>query len=76
VVATHPTNITFSVSNNLLTLSWPPGHQGWRLQTQTNSRAAGLGTNWYDVPGSTTTNSLSLPLDLMNETVFHRLTYP
>ena len=35
-----------------LTLSWPADHTGWRLQAQTNNPTTGLGTNWFDVPGS------------------------
>jgi hypothetical protein len=37
---------------------------------------AGLGTNWFDVRDSTATNSLILPMDLMNGSVFYRLVYP
>jgi hypothetical protein len=59
-----------------LTLSWPADHVGWRLQVQTNSPATGLGTNWFEVPGSTATNSLALPVDSGNGSVFYRLTYP
>ncbi len=59
-----------------ITLSWPGDHTGWRLQVQTNTLTAGLGTNWFDVPGSTTTNSVSVPMDLMNGSVFYRLIYP
>ena len=57
-------------------LSWPADHTGWRLQAQTNGLGIGLGTNWSYVPGSTATNSLSLPLDLHNGSAFYRLAYP
>lgn len=59
--------ITISVSGGNLTLSWPADHTGWTLQMQTNS----LGTNWVDVPGSTSTNSVTLPVG--TGTVFYRL---
>jgi len=49
-VATNPTNITAVVSNSTLTLFWPADHLGWILQAQTNH--AGLGTNWVDAAGS------------------------
>jgi hypothetical protein len=59
-----------------INLAWPTDHTGWRLQVQTNTLATGLGTNWFDVSGSTTTNSVSAPMDLMNGSVFYRLIYP
>ena len=58
---------------NLLTLSWPGDHLGWRLQVQTNSLAQGLGTNWVDVAGSSVTNQLSFPINPGNGSVFYRL---
>ena len=58
LVATNPTAITSSLNGNQLTLSWPAGHTGWRLQVQTNAVTQGLGSNWVDVPDSTTTNLL------------------
>jgi hypothetical protein len=58
---TNPTNITASVSGNLLTLSWPSNYTGWTLQGQTNAPDVGLTTNWQDVPGSTATNAVIIP---------------
>ena len=75
-VNTAPTNITTVVSGNLLTLSWPADHTGWRLQVQTNSLSTGLHTNWVDVAGSTTVNSVNATLDPANGTVFYRMVYP
>jgi autotransporter-associated beta strand protein len=75
-VATNPTNLTWSVSGADLALSWPVDHTGWRLQVQTNSLTTGLGETWFDVPGSAVTNSLILPMDLNNESVFYRLISP
>jgi hypothetical protein len=69
--ATYSTNLTASVSENSFSLSWPADHVGWRLQAQTN----GLGTNWFDVPGSSATNLMSLPMDGAGS-VFYRLIYP
>jgi hypothetical protein len=75
-VATQPTNLSYAISGNRLTLTWPATHAGWRLQVQTNTLATGLGTNWFEVPGSTATNSVSLPMDSHNGSVFYRLSSP
>lgn len=56
--------------------SWPTDHIGWRLQTQTNTPATGLGDNWFDVPNSAATNSMTLPVDENNDSVFFRLSFP
>jgi autotransporter-associated beta strand protein len=75
-VATNPTNISFTLGGGNLTLTWPADHTGWRLQAQTNGLATGLGTNWFDVIGSSVTNSVQLPVDVNNGSVFYRLIYP
>ncbi|HEU6448042.1 MAG TPA: hypothetical protein VFV23_06375 [Verrucomicrobiae bacterium] len=75
-VSTVPTNIVTSISDGNLMLTWPADHTGWRLQVQTNSLDAGLGTNWTDVPGSTSVNSMSIPIVTTNGSVFYRLVYP
>lgn len=75
-VNTGPTNITSSVSGGILTLTWPADHTGWRLQAQTNSLNAGLGTNWQDVAGSTATNQVTATIDAATGAVFYRLIYP
>jgi autotransporter-associated beta strand protein len=72
-VATNPTNITFSAASGELSLSWPADHTGWTLQSQTNSVAAGLGTNWVNVLGSTGTNAITIPISFTNGAVFYRL---
>jgi hypothetical protein len=71
-VATNPTNITTSVSGNQLTLAWPSDHTGWRLQSQTNL----VGTNWVNVPGSITVNSVTITINPANGSMFFRLIYP
>jgi hypothetical protein len=77
VVTVNPnsTNIVFSVTNNLITLSWPFDHTGWTLQAQTNDVTVGLSTNWVNVAGSMTTNQVTEPVDPNNGTVFYRLFY-
>lgn len=71
-----PTNIVSSIAGNLLTLSWPEDHTGWKLQAQTNALNAGLTGTWYEVAGSAATNQVTVPMDPANPTVFFRLMYP
>jgi len=72
-MATNPTNITFSVSGSVLTLSWPADHLGWYLQVQTNSLSTGLGTNWVFVPGSSSVVTTNFTVNPANASVFYRL---
>jgi hypothetical protein len=75
-ISTTPPNLSLSVTGTNLVLFWPADHAGWWLQVQTNSLNTGLGTNWYDVAGSTLTNSAVMPLNTGNNNVFYRLVYP
>ena len=77
-VNTTPTNILTSVSGNVLTLSWPTDHIGWRLQTQTNSIASGLNPSgtWFDVVGATSVSTLNFTINPAAGTVFYRMIYP
>ena len=80
-VSTTPVPIVSSVSGGgtTLDLSWPLDHTGWRLQTQTNNLSVGLtmaSNTWHDVPGSTATNAVSIPISKLNPTVFFRLLHP
>jgi hypothetical protein len=75
-VNTSPTVLSYAVSGNQITLSWPADHTGWRLQQQTNNPGIGLGTSWSDVSGSTSVNQMILPISRTNGTVFYRLKYP
>lgn len=74
-VNTNPTNIVASVSGGNLTLSWPADHTGWSLQAQTNSLSTGLSNNWVTIPGSTTTNQVTIPLNSLNGSVFFRMKF-
>ena len=71
----NPTNLVTTVSGNQLTLSWPADHIGWRLQAQTNAVGAGLGTNWVDVPNTSTINRVIIPINSTNGAVFYRMAY-
>jgi len=71
-----PPTMTTTINGNQLTLSWPSDHTGWVLQGQTNSASVGLNTNWTDVPGSASVNSVTLTIDPANGTAFYRLVLP
>jgi autotransporter-associated beta strand protein len=72
-----PTNITTSVSGNILTVSWPADHIGWRLQSQTNPLSTGLNpAAWTEVVGSASVNTLNFTLDPASGAVFYRMVYP
>ena len=72
-IPSTPTNLTYSVSNNSLTLGWPLNYTGWLVQ----SNSVGIGsTNWFVVPGSSATNSMSFTIDPAQTNVFFRLVYP
>src|SRR5436190_10947863 len=71
----NPTNITFSVSGGgtTLNLSWPTDHIGWTLQT--NAASLLVTNQWFPYPGSSATNSLSIPIQSTSSNVFFRLFY-
>jgi len=73
--ATSP-QITMASSSGQMTLGWPADHTGWLVQGQTNAPDSGLTTNWVTVPGSDSTNQLTLPADPANGSVFFRLSHP
>ncbi|HWD91526.1 MAG TPA: Ig-like domain-containing protein [Verrucomicrobiae bacterium] len=71
-VSTTPATIVTSVAGQQLTLSWPADHTGWTLQTKTNSLTTG---SWYDVPGSTGTNEMVIPINPTGPPVFFRMKF-
>ncbi|HEU5397224.1 MAG TPA: glycosyl hydrolase family 28 protein, partial [Verrucomicrobiae bacterium] len=71
-----PPNLVASPSGRSLQFSWPFDHTGWRLEVETNSLAAGIGTNWVPVTGSGSTNEITVPIDPANPATFYRLIYP
>ena len=75
-VNTTPISITVSNGPGGLTVSWPADHIGWTLQAQTNPISIGLSNNWTPVPGSTTVNQITIPINPANGTVFLRLVLP
>jgi hypothetical protein len=75
-IATSAPQLGAQVTATQLQLTWPPTHIGWRLETQTNSLATGLGTNWVSVSNSTETNQVTMPLNATSGAVFFRLMRP
>ena len=75
-MATNPTNITYSVTGNTLSLTWPADHLGWILQAQTNSLSTGITTNWVDVAGSGNSTSATITINPATPTAFYRLRTP
>jgi glucose/arabinose dehydrogenase/plastocyanin len=66
--------ITRAQSGNKVQISWPVA--GGRLQTQVTSPGVGLGTNWVDVPDSSQTNQIVVPIAGTGGSVFYRLVVP
>jgi autotransporter-associated beta strand protein len=75
ILPSSPTNLTYSVSAGAITLNWPASYTGWILQAQTNPPSVGITTNWVDVAGTASLDSLTLPISTTN-TVFFRLRHP
>jgi hypothetical protein len=70
-----PTNFSYSVSSGFITLSWPSNYIGWILQAQTNPPSVGITTNWVDVAGTASEDSLTLSISASNS-VFFRMRHP
>lgn len=69
--------ISATHDGEFLNLSWPAGHRGWGLETQTNLPGMGLEpAPWFRVPGSTATNRLIVPLAPAPAAAFFRLVWP
>lgn len=73
--STNATTLAATLTGATLQLAWPADHIGWRLEMQTNALAIGLSSNWVTVPNSTSTNSVSLPVNPA-QAAFFRLVYP
>ena len=68
------TNVSFGVTNNLLTLSWPANYIGWQLWSNSVNLA---NTNyWFQVTGATSTNRVNIPINPAQPNVFYRLQHP
>jgi len=65
-----PLRLTIKRIGTSLDISWPVA--GGRLQTQTNN----LTGTWFDVPGASTTNRMTIPINQDTTSVFYRLALP
>jgi autotransporter-associated beta strand protein len=74
VVATTPTNISYGVAGNNLTLTWPPSHLGWSVQS--NAVSVASPANWFAIPGSASATQLVIPINPAQPNVFYRLSLP
>ena len=73
VVNTSPTSLAASVSGNVLGLSWPADHIGWRLLVQTNNFAAGISSNPSDLGDSARSagiNQTNITINTTNPTEY------
>jgi autotransporter-associated beta strand protein len=68
VNASSPT-LTYIKSGASLQFSWTGSY---RLQVQTNSLSSGLGTNWFDYPGGSS-SPVTVPIDVTKGSIFYRL---
>jgi hypothetical protein len=75
-IATNAPDLSFFTANGKLQLSWPLDHTGWELESQTNSSAVGLSTNWTILSASASTNAIAVPVTPADGSVFYRLVYP
>ena len=61
-------------TNGQLELSWPSNHIGWCLES--NSTTLSNPGAWIRIPGSSTTNLITLETDIKRTNVFFRLALP
>lgn len=69
VISSGAPTLNFTNSGNTLQFSWTGAY---KLQAQTNSLTTGLGTNWGDVVGGTS-SPVNVTIDQTNPSVFFRL---
>ncbi len=76
VVETTPPTLSWGFNGTNLNLSWPAESTGWRLLVQANPPHEGIGSNWVEVPGGSMTNSVEMPADPTQGSVFYKLMFP
>jgi autotransporter-associated beta strand protein len=72
--AGYPTNMTFSLSGNTLSLGWPATHLGWLAQS--NSVSVANSNAWFDIANSASATNLSITINPALPKVFYRLRHP
>ncbi len=70
---TLTSSVTTGAGGSTLNIGWDSAYLGSTLQMQSNPTSIGISTNWVAVPGSTTTNMMSLPIDPAAGSTFYRL---
>jgi len=75
-VSLTPPLLNFAVAAGGIQFGWPSTNTGWQLQVQTNDVTQGLGTNWWDVANSITTNQITIHINPASGSVFYRMIYP
>jgi hypothetical protein len=75
-IASAPPRLDYNLSGSELKFAWPTDHIGWRLEAQTNSLDAGLGSNWFTISGAVGTNQMTIPIGAFSGIVFFRLAFP
>ena len=73
-IATSPTNISYSLSGNTLTLSWPDNYLTWSLQS--NIVGVASSGNWFTVPNSSSGTQFVITINPARSNVFYRLIAP
>jgi autotransporter-associated beta strand protein len=73
-VNTNPTNLTATVTGSTLSLTWPPDHLGWTLQT--NAADLANTNDWFPYPGSASVTNVNITIDPTQTNVFFRMVYP
>ena len=69
-------DLSYSLNNGYLELSWPTNYLGWILQEQTGSLNTGLNDNWVNLAGSADVTVTNILISPTNPTVFFRLSPP
>lgn len=75
VEPSEPPTLSVTQTGDTLTLAWPPAYTSFALYVQTNVLAAGLGTNWFPVPG-VVSNVVTVPVNRDVPAVFYQLRRP
>jgi len=73
-ISTTPTNITYSISGGMLTLSWPLDYTTWLLQS--NGVSIANSGAWVTIPNSGNTNQFTFPVNASLPNVFFRMLKP
>ena len=70
----NPTNITVSVSDGQMTISWPSDHIGWLLQS--NGVSITDAGAWVTIPDSGSTTQFTFPVNVSLSNVYFRMLKP